>query len=62
MSALEVLVGVAGCGVTILVVVAMVLITPRGAVDLRAQAADAQAPDARRAEASERTARVPAGP
>ena len=34
MSALEVLVAVAGSGVTVLVVAAMILITPRGQVDL----------------------------
>jgi|tagenome__1003787_1003787.scaffolds.fasta_scaffold20373256_3 hypothetical protein len=54
MSALDIFVGIAGCGVTALVVVAMVLITPRGVVDLRAQASDAEAPDVREAEAPER--------
>jgi hypothetical protein len=61
-STLEILVAVAGCGVTALVVVAMILITPRGAVDLRAQATDAQSSDVRRAGAPERTARVPTRP
>jgi hypothetical protein len=55
MSTLDIFVAVAGCGVTVLVVVAMVLITPRGVVDLRAQASDAEASDVREAEAPERT-------
>lgn len=40
MSGLEVLVGIAGFTVTVLVVVAMILITPRGQVDFSEQAAD----------------------
>ncbi len=40
MSGLEVLVGIAGFSVTVLVVVAMILITPRGQVDLPEQATD----------------------
>ena len=62
MSALEILVAVAGCGVTALVVVAMILITPRGVVDLRAKARDAQRADVRQAEAPERAERVSARP
>ena len=42
MSALEVLVGVAGLAVTVLVVAAMILITPRGQVDHHEQAGDPQ--------------------
>lgn len=42
MSALEVLVGVAGLAVTALVVAAMILITPRGQVDLHEEATDPQ--------------------
>jgi hypothetical protein len=61
-SALEVLVAAAGCGVTCLVVAAMILITPRGVVDLRAQATDSQSPDVRQAEAPEGSSRVPARP
>ena len=51
MSALEVLVGVAGSAVTILVVAAMILITPRGQVDLRERADDPQGSSLSRAPA-----------
>ena len=40
MSSLEVLVGVAGSLVTLLVVAAMILITPRGQVDLQEPTSD----------------------
>jgi hypothetical protein len=61
-SSLEILVAVAGCGVTALVVVAMILLTPRGVVDLRAEAINTQRPDVRQAEAPVRAARVPTRP
>ena len=50
MSALELLVGVAGLAVTALVVAAMILITPRGQVDLHEQT-DPQGADLSRATA-----------
>ncbi len=40
MSALEMLVGVAGIAVTVLVVAAMILITPRGEVGVHAAGSD----------------------
>jgi len=49
MSGLEILVGVAGIGVTVLVVAAMILITPRGQVDLHAQAAGSEGSNLSRA-------------
>jgi len=42
MSGLEVLVALAGLGVTLLVVAAMILITPRGQVRLDAEKTDPQ--------------------
>jgi len=42
MSGLEVLVALAGLGVTLLVVAAMILITPRGQVRLDAEETDPQ--------------------
>ena len=42
MSALEVLLAVAGFAVTALVVAGMILITPRGEVDLHGDASDSQ--------------------
>jgi hypothetical protein len=49
MSALQVLLGAAGFSVTVLVVVGMVLITPRGEVDLRDGATDPQGSELSRA-------------
>ena len=59
---LDVVIGLLGVIVTVLVVVGMILITPRGVVDLRAQATDSQSPDVRQAEAPEGSSRVPARP
>ena len=58
MSGLELLVGLAGLGLTVLVVVAMILITPRGQVDLYADDSDPQGADLSRAGAPDRPARV----
>jgi hypothetical protein len=58
MSGLEVLVGVAGFGVTLLVVAAMILITPQGQVDVHEEAADPMGSDLSRATAPDRPARV----
>jgi hypothetical protein len=60
MSGLEVLVGIAGLGVTVLVVAAMILITPRGQVDMHGQATDPQGSDLSRAASAERPVRVAA--
>ena len=60
MSGLEVVVGIAGLAVTVLVVAAMILITPRGQVDLHEDATDPQGSDLSRAEAPDRPARVAA--
>jgi hypothetical protein len=50
MTALEVLLAVAGSTVTVIVVVAMVLITPRGEVDLHDGVIDPQGSDLSRAD------------
>lgn len=49
MTALDILVAVAGLVATTLVVVGMILITPRGAVDLHGEASDGQGTDLSRA-------------
>jgi len=50
MTALDVLMAVAGLVATALVVVGMILITPRGEVDLHGDATDAQGTDLSRAD------------
>jgi hypothetical protein len=62
MSGLEVLVALAGLSVTVLVVAAMILITPRGQVDLHGAEPDAQGSDLSRAGAPARAAEVPPRP
>jgi hypothetical protein len=42
MSAVEILVGCAGAAVTVLVVIGMILITPRGQVEVHAEGTDPQ--------------------
>jgi hypothetical protein len=49
MTALDVLMAVAGLVATTLVVLGMILITPRGKVDLHGEATDAQGTDLSRA-------------
>jgi hypothetical protein len=56
MSALEVLLAVAGFAVTALVVAGMILITPRGEVDLHSDASDSQGSQLSRADADGRAA------
>jgi len=58
MSAVDIVVAVAGCGVSALVVIAMILITPRGLVDLREEANNSSPTDVPRVEVSERLERV----
>jgi len=58
MSAVDIVVAVAGCGVSALVVIAMILITPRGLVDLREEANNSSRTDVPRVEVSERLERV----
>lgn len=58
MSGLEVLVALAGLSVTVLVVAAMILITPRGQVDLHHDETDPQGSDLSRAGAPTRPARA----
>ncbi len=58
MTGLEVLLAVAGIAVTVLVVAGMILITPRGEVDVHAEGADSQGSDLSRATASDRPAGV----
>jgi hypothetical protein len=58
MSAVDIVVAVAGCGVSALVVIAMILITPRGLVDLREEAKNSSRTDVPRVEVSERLERV----
>lgn len=62
MSGLEVLVAFAGLAVTVLVVAAMILITPRGQVDLHEEAPDPQGSSLSRAEAPARQTEVPTRP
>ena len=50
MTGLEVLLAVAGVAVTVLVVAAMILITPRGLVDVNEDATDRQGSDLSRAD------------
>jgi hypothetical protein len=54
MTALEVLLAVAGFAVTALVVAGMILITPRGEVDLHGDAPDSQGSQLSRADADGR--------
>lgn len=49
-SAVDVLLAVAGCAVTALTIVGMVLITPRGGVDLSADERESQGADLSRAD------------
>jgi hypothetical protein len=58
MSGLEVLIGIAGFSVTVLVVAAMILITPRGQVDLHAHETDPQGSNLSRAPTASRPERV----
>jgi len=58
-SALEVLLAVAGFAATALVVAGMILLTPRGEVELHEDASDGQGSDLSRADAP---ARQPARP
>ena len=51
MTGLEVLVGIAGFGVTALVVAAMILITPHGQVDTHKEATEPQGSELSRAAA-----------
>jgi hypothetical protein len=53
MSALDVLLGLAGLAVTVLVVAGMILITPRGEVELHGEVTDPQGADLSRADARE---------
>jgi len=53
MTGLEVLLAVAGVGVTALVVAAMILITPRGEVDLYGEIGDSQGEQLSRARAAD---------
>jgi hypothetical protein len=62
MSALEVLIALTGLGVTVLVVAAMILITPRGQVDLHGDESDAQGSDLSQAGAPRRPAQAPTVP
>jgi len=50
-SGLDVLLAVVGCAVTALTIVGMVLITPRGGVDLYADEPDSQGSELSRADA-----------
>jgi hypothetical protein len=50
MTALDILIAVAGGAATALVVIGMILITPRGQVNLHGEATDAQGTDLSRAD------------
>jgi hypothetical protein len=58
-SGLDLFVGIAGILVTVLVVAAMILITPRGQVDVHGPEADSQGSELSPAEAAVRPAEVP---
>ena len=60
MTGLEVLLAFAGISVTALVVAGMILITPRGEVDLHSSETESEGSSLSRAEAPDRAARVPA--
>jgi hypothetical protein len=62
MSGLEVLIALAGLGATVLVVAAMILVTPRGEVDLHGDETDPQGSDLSRAGAPNPPAQAPTGP
>ena len=53
MTDLDVLLAIAGFAVTALVVAGMILITPRGEVDVHGEEAESQGEDLSRAEAAE---------
>jgi len=57
MTGLEAVLAVAGFAVTVLVIAGMILITPRGEVDLRGEATDPQGADLSRADVT--NAQVP---
>jgi hypothetical protein len=59
-TGLEVLMAVAGIVVTLLVVAGMILITPRGQVDVNGEATDPQGADLSRAGAPNPPVHVPA--
>lgn len=67
MSALDILLAVAGFAATMLVVAGMILLTPRGSVDLFGDVTDSQGDDLSRADATDpahaaaRRTEVPAG-
>jgi len=62
MTGLEILLGVAGVVVTVLVIAGMVLITPRSVVDVHAKAVDSQGAELSRAGAADRPAPVGTNP
>jgi hypothetical protein len=59
MSGLEALLAVAGLSVTALVIAGMILITPRGAVDVHAHKKDRQGSNLSGAQAAERPSSTP---
>jgi hypothetical protein len=61
MSGLEVVLALAGLVVTGLVVAAMILLAPRGEVDLRADEPEPQGSDLSRADVADPQPRAPAG-
>jgi hypothetical protein len=61
-SGLDVLLALAGITVTVLVVAAMILITPRGQVDLHGPDADSQGSELSRAETPGRAAELHSNP
>jgi hypothetical protein len=60
MTSLDVLLAVAGVIVTLLVIAGMILLTPRGQVELYAEETDPQGAELSRAGAPERRAAAPA--
>jgi hypothetical protein len=62
MSGLEILLGVAGVLVTVLVIAGMVLLTPRGVVEVHGKATDSQGSELSRAGAADRPAPVVTSP
>ena len=62
MTGLDVLLAVAGAAATVLVVAAMILVTPRGTVEPHEDAPDPQGSDRSLAGTPDHAARVPSSP
>lgn len=61
MTGLELLLALAGLAVTVLVIAGMILVTPRGAVDVHAEGTDPQGSNLSPTRATDRPLEVPTG-